>query len=359
MNAPGGLVSSTTLPFGVNVVSWGPGSQWIAAGGGADGSGATSERLAVIDAASGGIRWSLATELPVSDITVSPDGRWLAVSQGLVRVLSTDTGAERCRAPADHQANMVVFSPDSSCVAATIRANDMDNPEPAWVMDAATGAIRWELPGHTIMGLAFSPDSRWVAAADSNGPVVVFDAATGAERPWPDNVGAQWVVAVAFSPDGQSIAAGFGDNTARLFEADTGRQAWVTTSGSASSVAFSADGQWVAATGGVFRVADGSLRFAQPAQVPGDTVTFSPTLRHIAISNANWAQGSPPQPGLTVLDAAKGSIIWQATVSQRNSPASGRPSAATSALPATGFNAFETPLQRKTKLRQKRASRSP
>jgi hypothetical protein len=89
--------------------------------------------VAVIDAASGVIRWQIASELPVTDLTVSPDGRWLAVAeyswnqiqpppaQGRARVLSTDQGAERCRAPADHQASLVVFNPDSSCVAATVR----------------------------------------------------------------------------------------------------------------------------------------------------------------------------------------------------------------------------------------------
>ncbi len=323
MKEPGGLVSSAALPFGVSVVSWGPGSQWIAAGGGAGSSGATSGGLAVIDAASGGIRWSLASELPVSDITVSPDGRWLAVAeyiwnatqppplQGLVRVLSTDGGAERCRAPADHQASTVLFSPDSSCVAATIQSDDDsgDGPQRAWVFDAATGTVRCELVGHNILGLAFSSDSQWVAAACTDGPVVVFDAATGNERPRLDNNPAGGIRAVAFSPDGQWVAAACGDFTARLFEADTGRQAWVATvdedEGPACSVAFSTDGQWVAAitpeVTGVFRVADGSPRFAQPAQVFGDTVTFSPTLRHIAISSA----------GLTVLDAAKGSITWQ------------------------------------------------
>jgi WD40 repeat protein len=341
MKAPGELVSSAALPFTVNVVAWGPGSRWIAAGGSSDGSGASAGGLAVVDAASGVIRWQVASELPVTGLTVSPDGRWLAVAeyswnqaqpspaQGRARVLSTDQGRERCRAPADHLASLVVFSPDSSCVAATVQSDEDADPAPAWVFDAATGAVRCELPGHTILDLAFSPDSRWVAAADTNGFVVVFDAATGAERPRPDNIGASGVRAVAFSPDGQRVAAACGDSTLRLLAADTGSQAWVATvdesTGPACSVAFSADGQWVAAitpdVGGVFRVSDGSLRFAQSAQVPGDTVTFSPTLRHIAISSPNWTPGDPPWPGLTVLDAAKGSTVWQATVSQAMSPA--------------------------------------
>lgn len=340
MKMPGELVNSARLPLTVNAVAWVPGSGLIAAGGATDGSGASLGGLAVIDAATGAIRWQLASELPVSDITVSPDGRWLAVAEYLrgddtqsspaqssVRVLSTDQGTERCRAPAGHQADLVVFSPDGSCVAATVRAGDEDAPEPAWVFDAATG-VRGEVAGHTFMGLAFSPDSRLVAAADTNGFAVVFDAATGVERPQPDNMAVGGVWAVAFSPDGQWVAAMDGEGFLRLFETDTGRQAWATgvDGGPSSSVAFSADGQWVAvtttATGGVFRVADGSLRFARPAQVPGDTVTFSPTLRQIAISNMSFGvQADPPFPGLTVMDAAKGSALWQATVPQVTSPA--------------------------------------
>jgi WD40 repeat protein len=315
------------LPFQVNVVSWVPGSQWIAAGGIGDGS-ATSESLAVIDAASGAIRWSLPNDMMVSDVKVSPDGHWLAVAEYSAnpapppdtlyraRVLSTDQGTERCPAITDHQADMVAFSPDSTCVAATILAYDDQDPQPVWVFDAATGAVRWTQPGYNIMSLAFSPDSRWVAAADANSVALVFDAATGTQRPQPGNIAVGGVWAVAFSPDGQSVAAGGGDNALHLFAADTGKQAWSTTvdpqNGPVGSVAFSADGQWIAAltpgTAGVFG-ADGSTRFAQPTQFSGSTVTFSPTLRHIAISS------------LIVMDAAKGTVYWQATVGQTTSPA--------------------------------------
>lgn len=331
MQALGDLVSSTTLPFWVNVVSWGPGGQWIAAGGGS-GTDGNPGGLAVIDAA-GAIRWQQPGELPVSDIAVSPDGRWLAVAeyswdksqtspvQGLARVISTDRGAERCRGPADHLASTVVFSPDGSCVAATVLSDEDGDPQRAWVFDAATGTVRCEVAGHNILGLAFSPDSKLVAAADSNGPAVVFDAATGIERPQADDLAASGVRAVAFSPDGRWVAAACGDSTVRLIEAGTGRQVWTTLVagqvGPACSVAFSADGQWVTAitpdVAAVFRVTDGSPRFAQPAQVTGDTVAYSPTLRHVAVSAGVWGSDQP-RPALTILDAAKGTVSWQATL---------------------------------------------
>jgi WD40 repeat protein len=339
MGALGELVSSTTTPFWVNVVSWGPGGQWIAAGGGSSGTGVSPGGLAVIDAASGATRWQMASEWPVSDIMVSPDGRWLAVAefswdksrtspmQGLARVISTNQGAERCRGPADHLASTVVFSPDSSCVAATVLSDEDGDPQRAWVFDATIGTVRCELAGHNILGLAFSPDSKWVAAACTDGPVVVFDAATGTERPRLDNLRASGVRAVAFSPDGQWVAAAGGDSTVRLIEAGTGRQVWMAVVdaqvGPACSVAFSADGQWLTAitpdVTEVFRVADGSPRFAQPTQVTGDTVTFSPTLRHVAVSAGAWGSDQP-RPALTVLDAGKGTVTWQATLGSVLSP---------------------------------------
>src|SRR5437763_1583962 len=69
--------------------------------------------------------------------------------------------------------------------------------------DVTSGEPVQELRGHTWMihGVAFSPDSRLVASADSEGTVRVWDGETGQEiiRFAPPHAGR--AVGVAFSPD--------------------------------------------------------------------------------------------------------------------------------------------------------------
>jgi WD40 repeat protein len=284
-------------------------------------------------------------EWNVMDLMVSRDGGWLAVAElsqrggrllqyvARTRVVSTDAGLERCRVvfvvPTLIEAGLplprpgVAFSPDNGSVAAYwyYMLDRFGGEETrAWIFHAETGSLRCKLKGHDAFhGLAFSSDSRWVAAACSDGPAV-FNAVTGDERPrLPFDGG---VLAVAFSPDDRWVVAGCEDGSARVFEAETGEPvsvAQVSEDAGVGSVAFSPDGRWVAGLvepgPGVFSVADGSPRFAQLADVPeGGQVIFSPDLRHIAV---NQTVGTVSVPGLAVLDAKAGGPVWQATTSDR------------------------------------------
>lgn len=340
MSAAGRLVSSAAFPSIVGAVSWSPDGQWIAAGVGQTffGPGAPDGAVAIVDAESGSVRWRVVDEWQVVDLEVSRDGRWLAVAENLfpqedqylarTRVISTDAGAERCHTPAHYQATRVFFSPDNTSVAAHTGWPFIEVPQTgeelvnAWVFDAETGSVRWELKGQNVSGLAFSSDSHLVAAACTDGPVpvMVLDAVTGEKLPRPAlAIGAS---AVAFRPDDRWIAAACNDGTIRVFAAETGAAgavARLSDEGAVGSVAFSADGRWVAglveAGPGVFSAADGSPRFAQLADVPeGGKVIFSPDLRHIAV---NQTFGTVSVPGLAVLDARTGALVWQATTSDR------------------------------------------
>ncbi|MCX5660401.1 MAG: protein kinase [Planctomycetota bacterium] len=86
----------------------------------------------------------------------------------------------------------------------------------SWTLETTT-------PRASIVGLAYSPDSRLVATAGDEGVVRVFDAQTakqtlcllGHDAP---------LLCVAWSPDGTTIASGSEDGTARIFDAGTGLQ---------------------------------------------------------------------------------------------------------------------------------------
>ena len=122
----------------------------------------------------------------------------------------------------------------------------------------ATGSVRlWSFPsgapratvlegGGAVGALAFSPDSRVLAASDEAGTIHLWSLPEGS--PLGRLTGhAQWVTALAFSPDGRTLASCSGDRTVRLWTVAT-RTARATLRGHTSTVfalAFTPDGATV------------------------------------------------------------------------------------------------------------------
>jgi RNA polymerase sigma factor (sigma-70 family) len=273
------------------------------------------------------------------NLTFSPDGRLLAAGSHGVEVILWDpaTGREVRRLRALPGVLRIAFSPDGQTLAAAnnhgavslwevasgrrlpqsadpvLSVRDLHfTPDGRRVTGIAETAIEWDaasgeavhrfpMVGGRQAGFALSPDRRLIAASDSwsDGPIHLFDAATGAKvrdlaghgrgcwrllfsadghtlyssswdksvRAWDVDAGRErWhldgfrsgVDQLALSPDGRLLAAAStdasaqGDYAIRLCEAATGRELrrFMPGHGSAFAVAFSPDGRWLASVGG-------------------------------------------------------------------------------------------------------------
>jgi WD40 repeat protein len=133
--------------------------------------------------------------------------------------------------------------------------------------DATTGSPLRALGGHvgSIHTLVFSPDSRWLISAGSDGIIRIWDMPEGPlfgtlER---EKGRAATIYALAFSPDGKLLASGGSDRLIHLWDLPSGRLVrsleghanWVL------GLAFALDGSRLASAG-----ADQTVRLWDPAQ---------------------------------------------------------------------------------------------
>jgi hypothetical protein len=141
----------------------------------------------------------------------------------------------------------VTFAPDGRTLTAGIREGG-DRSILVW--DVATGKERYACGhGEAVEILAFSPNGKLLASANSSQPVRLWDAATGAERRTLTNRN-KGVYAPAFSPDGRLLAGADAeqDNAVCLWEVLTGQEVrrFLGHETAALCVAFAPDGRTVA-----------------------------------------------------------------------------------------------------------------
>ncbi len=269
----------------------------------------------------------------ITDLTFSPDGKWLASTGGrfsrssdntvkLWDVESRNPKPVRTLHRYSYGATGVRFSPDgrqlfSSGSERIIRTWDVaTGSEAAVPLEGSTGSV-----GH----LATSPDGLWLASGSGDGTVSVWNVASrklemrlvGNNAP---------VLSVAFSPDGRILASGARDYTIRLWDAKTGQQLSLLRGhrGFVNWLSFSPDGQRLVSQG-----EDGLVKLwpATPG-LEGNALTGSPVwLQNLALSPdgrhvAAVAYGSPAvnlwnlsPRSRTVLNGHSGEIVMAAAFS--------------------------------------------
>jgi WD40 repeat protein len=154
---------------------------------------------------------------------LSPNLQRVAVYTGHGEVALWDLPSGRLLARLAHPVNQCVHrmltSPDGRTLAVDLSSHDWPAPpEPTvHLWDLATYHLRATVPHHDkfVTSIAFSADSKFLAACGSQGTVQVWDVEAGREElalAW----GEENLQGIAFSPDGRLLAVGGPDGSVRL-----------------------------------------------------------------------------------------------------------------------------------------------
>jgi WD40 repeat protein len=260
--------------------------------------------------------WDVTTDRPLRTlpqagtfVALSPDGRRLAAGGKGAHITVWDVPSFRKLADVPHGGEVLclAFSPDGRWL-----ASGGFGEQPVRVWDAATlrpgKPLRAASP-YWVVALAFSSDSRLLAAADTNS-AIIWDVGTGEHVNVLQGPNSR-CTSIAFSPDGEYVAASFKSSPVTVWRLRDKRVVFTTRrhAGNVSGVAFDPD------------PASPRLMFAEGAEIVverwrGDTCPEGRTLRGPPAGPlASLAAGRRLAAGagdgtVEVWDPADGKLLW-------------------------------------------------
>ncbi len=201
---------------------------------------------------------SLQTDSERYFTTVSPDGKYLAVSVEDGRVYLSELERGTCvltNRVDSSPANAMAFSPDNGSLAISSGQYTGGTWQGGTRLlnlgDGRIDTLSREFAGTRDSAcVAFSPDGKLLAGAGADYSIRIWDVAGRKERALLK--GHSWnVMSLAFSSDGKLLASGGNDNSARLWEVATGTELarLVGHKTGVVQVAFTPDGRTLATSG--------------------------------------------------------------------------------------------------------------
>jgi WD40 repeat protein/serine/threonine protein kinase len=238
----------------------------------------------------------------VLGVAFSPDSRRLASVAGRdPNVKLWDTATWRVIRNIPHRGISswnfgIAFGPPNGKLLAVASTSENDE-RMVDVLDTDTGQRIHQLRGHTwnIEGVAFDCTGQFLASADDDSTVRIWDVHAGKEHVMLQPKHEGHALTVAFSPDGKYLASGSLDRTVKLWSTGTWKlvRAIPDAHGGIKSVAFALDSRrllW-GATDGTVKVADTAtgniLETLRGHTGWVNSVAFSPDGQQIASASAD------------------------------------------------------------------------
>jgi uncharacterized protein with WD repeat len=203
--------------------------------------------------------------VPVTALAFSPDGKQIAVSGyhevNLWRV--ADGTLDRRLPGLAERVYDIAYSPDGRWLATASGDPGQYGEVKLWLAEPGGGGkpVRDLLEANdSVFAVAFSPDSKLIAAAGADRAIRVWEVDSGKQTAIIEDH-ADWILDIAFSPDGKRLASASRDKTAKVFDVIK-KESLVTFPGHAQTVdtvAFTPDGKLVASGG-----EDNLVRFWNP-----------------------------------------------------------------------------------------------